>query len=247
MVKTPEEIEKIRASCKKCKSVLKELGCILKPGISTYEIEEKAVKLLKKVKEAEFAFKNYNGYPANLCVSINEEVVHGIPSRDKFLMEGDIVSIDIGLVYKGYYSDYAETFPVGDISPEKRRLVEAACKAFREGFAMALPGMQTGDIGAAVQRFAEENKFSVVKEFVGHGIGAALHEFPEIPNFGFPGTGAVLQANTVIAIEPMLNQGKADVKILSDGWTVVTRDKSCSAHYEECVLITGEGPELLAS
>jgi len=246
MVKTLEEIERIKVSCEKCKSVLHELGNIIKPGISTYEIEEKADIFLRRL-EVEPAFKGYNGYPASICVSVNEEVVHTIPSRKKILKDGDIVSIDIGAVYHGFYSDYGATFPVGNISRGHEKLIEVTREAFKKGFSKAVPGMRTGDIGSAVQRFVESNGFSVVRDFVGHGIGKALHEFPEVPNFGFPGKGALLQENTVIAIEPMVNMGKPGVKILDDGWTVVTVDGSYSAYYEECVLITGKGPELLAS
>jgi methionyl aminopeptidase len=246
MVKTIEEIEWIKVSCEKCKTVLQELGSIIKPGISTYEIEEKADVLFERF-EVKPAFKGYNGYPASICVSVNEEVVHTIPSREKFLKDGDIVSIDIGAVYKGFYSDYGATFPVGNISSRNEKLIDVTREAFKKGFSKACPGMRTGDIGAAVQSFVENNGFSVVRDFVGHGIGKELHEFPEVPNFGFPGKGAVLQENTVIAIEPMVNMGKPGVRILDDGWTVVTMDGSYSAYYEECVLITCKGPELLAS
>ncbi|HNS32404.1 MAG TPA: type I methionyl aminopeptidase [bacterium] len=245
MVKTPEEIEKIRISCKKCREVLAGLGEFLKEGISTYEVDEKAAASLK-LAGVVAAFKNYNGYPAHICISVNEEVVHGIPSKEKILKDGDVVSIDIGAIYKGFYSDYAATFPIGKISALHMRLIEVARESFMEGFAKALPGMRTGDIGAAVQKYAEANKFSVVREFVGHGVGKDLHELPEVPNFGVPGKGVLLHENEVIAIEPMVNAGRPDVKILEDGWKVVTADGGYSAHYEECVLITKKGPELLA-
>jgi len=245
MVKTRKEIEKIRVACIKCKSVLIKLGAVLKPDISTYEVEEKAEVFLKEEK-VESAFKNYNGYPANICISVNEEVVHGIPSKEKFLKNGDIVSIDIGVKYKGYYSDYAATFPIGEVTVLHSRLIEVARESFNKGFAKALPGMTTGDIGEAIQRFTEENGFSVVRDFVGHGVGKSLHELPEVPNFGPAGMGSMLYENEVLAIEPMINTGSSNVKILEDGWKVVTVDGGYSAHYEECVLVTKHGPELLA-
>ncbi len=243
MVKTESEIRKIRTACLKCKEILEELGLIIKAGITTYEIEEESEKLFKKA-GVKPAFKNYNGYPASICTSVNEEVVHGIPSKDKILKEGDIVSIDIGVIYEGYYSDYASTFPVGTVLPFHLKLIEVAQKAFEKGLTKVYPGMKTEDIGSVIQKFVEGNGFSVVREFVGHGVGKNLHELPEVPNFGSPGKGAVLRKNEVIAIEPMVNAGSFEVKISEDGWKAVTIDGCYSAHYEECVLITENGPEL---
>ncbi len=245
MVKTAAEIEKIRISCRKCKDVLNELGSFLKEGMSTYEIDEKASACLEKA-GVEAAFKNYNGYPANICISLNEEVVHGIPSKSRILKQGDIVSIDVGAIYQGYYSDYAATFPVGKVDPIHLRLMEVARESFLKGFEKAVAGKRTGDVGAAIQKHVEKNGFSVVRDFVGHGVGKALHESPEVPNFGVPGRGELLRENEVIAIEPMINTGGSGVEVLEDGWKVVTRDGGFSAHYEECVLITRDGPESLA-
>jgi methionyl aminopeptidase len=245
MVKTNKEIENIRISCIKCKEVLRKLGNILKSGLSTLEVDEKAEKFLKEAK-VEPAFKNYNGYPASICISINEEVVHAIPSKEKILKDGDIVSIDIGAIYKGYYSDYAMTFPIGIVSSLHTKLIKVTQESFNKGFAKAIPGLRTGDIGSAIQKFVEGNGFSVVREFVGHGVGKYLHEEPEVPNYGTPGRGSLLREKEILAIEPMVNAGMPEVKVMEDGWKVVTLDKSYSAHYEECVLITKNGPELLA-
>ncbi len=243
-MKTYREIEKIRVSCKICKSILIELREIISPGITTYDIEKKGEELMN-YNGVSPAFKNYNGYPESLCVSVNEEVVHGIPSRTKVLKEGDIVSLDIGVVYKGYYSDCADTFPVGRVTATHSNIIEIARKSFAAGILKALPYMKVGDISAAIEEVVEANNFSVVREFAGHGIGKELHEYPEVPNFGEPGKGEILKENMVLAIEPMINEGRAGVRILNDGWTVVTEDGGYSAHYENCVLIGKNGPEIL--
>ncbi len=244
MVKTRSEIEKIRIACGICKRILVQLGETVKEGITTLEIEKKGDELISKNRVVS-AFRNYNGYPAGLCVSVNEEVVHGIPSAKRFLKEGDIVSLDMGVIYEGYYSDCADTFPVGRVKDCHLRLIDVARKSFTAGVSKALPGMKIGDIGAAVERFVSESGFSVVKEFAGHGIGKELHEYPEIPNFGRSGTGETIREGMVLAVEPMINEGKPAVRILEDGWTVVARDGRYSAHYENCVLIGENGPEIL--
>ncbi|MBN1444755.1 MAG: type I methionyl aminopeptidase [Candidatus Omnitrophica bacterium] len=244
MVKTTCEIAKIKTACGICKKILVELGCMVEAGIATYDIEEKGEELIRK-NGVVSAFRNYNGYPAGLCVSVNEEVVHGIPSKGKMLKEGDIVSIDIGVVYRGYCGDCADTFPVGKIQEIHKKLIEAARGSFYAGISAALPDLKVGDIGAAIENFVKSNNFSVVKEFAGHGIGKNLHEYPEVPNFGRSGTGEVLKEGMVLAIEPMINQHKAAVRILDDGWTVVTKDGGYAAHYENCVLIMKRGPEIL--
>jgi methionyl aminopeptidase len=246
MVKNQIEIEKIKVSCKICKSILVKLGEMVRTGINTYELEEKAEELIRE-NNVVAAFKDYNGYPASLCVSVNEEVVHGIPLREKFLREGDIVSLDVGVIYKGYYSDCADTFPVGRLNAIHAKIIEVAHKSFSAGILKALPYNKVGDISAAIERVVEANNFSVVREFAGHGIGRELHEYPEVPNFGRSGWGDTLKEGIVLAIEPMINEGKADVRILSDGWTVVTEDGGYSAHYENCVLIGKNGPEILTT
>ncbi|MBI2363223.1 MAG: type I methionyl aminopeptidase, partial [Elusimicrobia bacterium] len=191
------------------------------------------------------AFGGYRGYPATLCVSVNDEVVHGIPSRRRVLAEGDIVGLDLGLVWKGFYADSAVTHPVGKASPEANRLVETTSKALEAGLAQACVGHRVGDIGEAVQAVAEKAGYSVVREFVGHGIGRSLHEDPPVPNYGRRGTGLRLTPGMVLAIEPMVNAGGPDVKVLADGWTAVTADGAISAHFEHTVAVTEDGPRVL--
>ncbi len=246
VAKNSEEIARIKIACTICKRILVALGKMVEAGMTTYDIEKRGEELIRENRVVS-AFRNYNGYPADLCVSVNEEVVHGIPSRKRVLKEGDIVSIDIGVIYKGYCGDCADTFPVGEIKSIHRKLIEVTRRSFEAGVAMVLPEKRIGDIGAAIENFVEENSFSVVKEFAGHGIGKNLHEYPEIPNFGIPGTGAILRENMILAIEPMINQHKAAVRILDDGWTVVTKDGGYSAHYENCVLVGRQGPEILTA
>lgn len=244
MVKTHREIEGIRVACRICKAILIELGEMVRAGITTHDIEQRGEELIRENRVVS-AFRNYNGYPAGLCVSVNEEVVHGIPSREKVLKEGDIVSLDIGVIYDGYYADCADTFPVGRLKEVHSKIIEVARESFAAGISKALPDMKIGDIGAAIEKFVTGNHFSVVKEFAGHGIGKELHEYPEIPNFGQPGRGETIKENMILAVEPMINEGKSAVRILEDGWTVVTKDGGYSAHYENCVLIGKDGPEIL--
>jgi len=244
MVKTEEEIEQIRIACRISKFILKKLGEIVKVGISTKEIEMECEKLMQE-KGVTSAFKNYNGYPSLLCISVNEEIVHGIPSTKKILKEGDIVSIDIGVVYNGYIGDTAETFPVGKIAEKHLKLLEVTKLALYKGIEKAISGNRVGDISNTIQEIAESNGFSVVKEFAGHGVGKNLHESPEIPNFGKYGNGEILKENMVIAIEPMINEGSPDIEILSDGWTAITKDRKYSAHFEETVLIKKDKSEIL--
>ncbi len=236
MVKTVEEIKKIQIACKKSKYILMELGKMIKPGISTKQLEIEAERLMKEEKVTS-AFKGYRNYPASICVSVNEEVVHGIPSESKILKEGDIVSIDIGIIYNGYYGDCAYTFGVGKIEKKYEKLLEITKTALLKGIEKAVAGNRVGDISSAIQKYVEMNGFSVVREFAGHGVGKSLHEYPEIPNFGIPGRGELLQENMTIAIEPMVNEGVPWIKILSDGWTAVTEDGKRSAHFEETVWI----------
>ncbi len=234
----------MRASNLIVAEVLLTLKEKVKPGVTTAELEQCAEKLVRK-KKAEPAFKGYRGYPYSLCTSVNAEVVHGMPS-DRELSSGDIISLDFGVYYKGYYGDAAVTVPVGDVSIELQKLLAVTECGLYEGIKEAQPGNRLGDISAAVQRCVETAGFSVVRDFVGHGIGKALHEDPPIPNFGIQGRGIVLKPGMVLAIEPMVNMGSCRVKILSDGWTAVTEDGKPSAHFEHSVAITDNGPDVLS-
>lgn len=213
-------------------------------GISTRELDQIAESEIRKA-GAIPAFKGYRGFPATLCVSVNEEVVHGIPS-DRKLKEGDIVGLDLGCIWDGYYGDAARTYPVGEISEEALRLLKTTEESLMIGIDQARAGNRIGDIGYAVQSHAESNGYSVVRDFVGHGIGRNLHEDPQIPNYGNRGQGPRIKAGMVLAIEPMVCQGRADVEVLSDNWTAVTRDRSLAAHFEHSVAITENGPEILS-
>lgn len=222
---------------------LRAVGDAVAVGITTAELDEVAAEVIRAA-GARAAFKGYHGYPATICASLNGEVVHGIPGRRK-LTEGDIVSVDVGAIVDGYVGDSARTFPVGRVSEKTARLLTATRESLEAGIACARPGMRLGDIGAAVQSVAEGAGFSVVREYVGHGIGRAMHEDPQVPNYGTPGKGPVLLSGMVLAIEPMVNAGRADVRQLDDGWTVVTADGSVSAHFEHTVAITHDGPVIL--
>lgn len=221
-----------------------EVKSMIRAGNATQDLEEFAEGFVQR-HGVKGAFKGYLGYPANLCTSINEEVVHGIPSRKRVLREGDIVSIDFGVVRDGYYGDAARTYAVGNVSESSRKLVRATEEALSRAIDASLPGNRVGDISAAVQETAEGAGFSVVRDFVGHGIGRMLHEEPQVPNFGARGTGPRLTAGMVLAIEPMVNEGGYEVEILPDGWTVVTRDRKRSAHFEHMVAVTDEGCSVL--
>lgn len=223
--------------------VLAELAGMIAPGVTTAEVDALAERRLREA-GAEPAFKGYHGYPATICASVNEQVVHGIPSKRK-LVEGDILSVDLGAKMDGYYGDSAVTVPVGQISAEAVRLLDVTKQSLHEALAVVKAGARLSDIGAAVQRHVEAAGFSVVREFVGHGIGQTLHEEPQIPNYGTPGRGPRLAEGMVLAIEPMVNMGGAGVKVLSDGWTAVTKDGSLSAHFEHTVAVTTDGCRVL--
>ena len=223
--------------------VLAELAGMIAPGVTTAEVDALAERRLREA-GAEPAFKGYHGYPATICASVNEQVVHGIPSKRK-LVEGDILSVDLGAKMDGYYGDSAVTVPVGQISAEAVRLLDVTKQSLHEALAVVKAGARLSDIGAAVQRHVEVAGFSVVREFVGHGIGQTLHEEPQIPNYGTPGRGPRLAEGMVLAIEPMVNMGGAGVKVLSDGWTAVTKDGSLSAHFEHTVAVTADGCRVL--
>ena len=244
ILKSRQEIEKMRRTNLIVAEILESLKYAVRPGVTTRELDEKAAALLAKT-GARSAFKGYNGYPAVLCTSVNEEVIHGIPSG-RALKEGDIVSLDFGAVWEDYYGDAAVTLPVGRISLAAEKLLRVTREALNLAIAKARSGNRLQDISAAVQNHVEANGFSVVRDFVGHGIGQFLHEKPQIPNFGSPGRGIRLQAGMTLAIEPMINAGGCEVEVLEDGWTAVTKDRSLSAHFEHSVAVTDNGPYVLS-
>jgi methionyl aminopeptidase len=240
------ELEKMRAAGRLVGEVLTALTPSVVPGVTTAELDEVAEKMITDA-GAIPAFKGYHGYPATICSSINEEVIHGIPSGQRVLREGDILSIDVGASLEGYFGDSAITVPVGQVSEEAARLLTVTEEALYKAIEVARPGGRVSDIGHAVQKHVEAYGFSVVREFVGHGIGQKMHEDPQVPNYGEAGRGPRLAEGMVLAIEPMVNAGKPAVKVLSDGWTAVTRDKSLSAHFEHTVAITASGAWILTA
>jgi methionyl aminopeptidase len=242
-IKTEEEIGKISRACRIAAEILGELKKCISVGITTEEIESVADGLFRK-KRAIAAFKGYRGYKYATCLSVNEEVVHGLPGKRE-LKDGDIIGIDVGAIVDGYYGDNAETVPVGGISARAKKLIAATKSALMKGIAQARDGNHLGDISFAVEKEAQKNGFSVVKDLYGHGLGKALHEDPLIPNFGKKGTGIELKAGMTLAIEPMLNAGGSDIVTLEDGWTIVTEDGSLSAHFEHSILITKGDPVIL--
>ena len=242
-IKKKEEIDVLREAGKILASVVNEIKCSLKTGISTKEVDRLAEQLIEKA-GVKPAFKGYRGFPGCICISVNEEVVHGIPS-ERVLVEGDIVSLDVGIVYKGFYSDTAVTFGVGKISRELESLIETTYQSLLKGIERARVNNHLSDISHAIQKFVEANGFSIVRDFVGHGIGRNLHEDPEIPNFGPPHQGPLLKEGMVFAIEPMVNVGTWQTRILNDGWTVVTQDRKPSAHFEHSIAILEKGPLIL--
>ena len=243
--KSPDEIEKMRRSGRIVRQVLDHVSGLAVPGASTMDLERAAEKKMKEL-GAKPAFKGYYDYPCVLCTSINEEIVHGIPSEKRTLKAGDIVSVDCGVVLEGYYGDAAITVPVGEsISPELQKLLKVTEESLYRGIEKVRIGNSIGDVGCAVQQHVEANGFSVVREFVGHGIGTRLHEEPQVPNFGTPGHGAKLREGMVLAIEPMVNFGRPETRVLGDKWTAVTADGSYSAHFEHCVAVTKDGPMIL--
>lgn len=244
VLRSPEEIEKLRASNQIVANVMRRIKEAIQPGATTLALDEMAEKLVLDMGGTP-AFKGYKGYKHTLCTSLNEEVVHGIPSKRK-LLEGDIVSIDIGVKLDGYYGDHALTLPVGRVSEEAKRLLKFCEESLWQGIEMAQAGNRLFDVSSAIQTHAEAAGFSVVRVYVGHGIGTKLHEEPQVPNFGEPGTGPQLKPGMVIAIEPMLNVGGCDVKVLGDDWTVVTADGKLSAHFEHSVAISEDGPLILS-
>ena len=244
VLKTGRELKIMREACRISAEALKLAGSAVEPGVTTAELDKIAEKYILS-QGAVPNFKNYNGYPATACISINNEVIHGIPSTKRIIKAGDIVSIDLGAKFEGYHGDNAATFACGDISEEAKRLMDTTRESLYEGIAAAVAGGRLGDIGAAVQQYVESRGYSVVRQFVGHGIGTQLHESPEVPNFGTHGRGIRLMPGMTLAIEPMVNMGHYDVKVMPDGWTVLTKDGSLSAHFEHTIVITPDGPQLM--
>lgn len=243
-IKSPNEISIMREAGAIVAHVLAILGDAAAPGVSTGHLDEIAASEIRKRKGTP-AFLGYRGYPATLCASVNEEVVHGIPNVKRKLKSGDLIGLDLGCIVDGYYADAAVTVPVGKVSAEVADLIETTRISLYKGIEQMRPGMRIGDISHAVQSAAEAKGYSVVRAFVGHGIGRALHESPPVPNYGRAGTGLRLAAGMVLAVEPMINQGGHDVQLLNDGWTAVTKDGKLSAHFEHTIAITEEGPEIL--
>ena len=243
-LKTDEEIELLRENNILVSETLAEVGRHIRPGVTTKELDSIAEDFIR-AHGAVPAFLGYQGFPASLCISVNEQVVHGIPSSKCVLKEGDIVSIDVGAIYEGFNGDNAWTFPCGKVSEEAQKLMDATRESLFLAIEKAVPGNRIGDIGSAVQRYVEARNYSVVRDFVGHGVGAKLHEDPSVPNFGTPGRGVRLLPGMTIAIEPMVNAGTYEVEILSDEWTTVTADGKLSAHFEHSVAITPDGPQIL--
>lgn len=242
--KSEAELEVMREAGRVSARALRMVGDAVSAGITTAELDAIAESVIREAGGIP-AFKGYHGFPATLCTSLNQQVVHGIPSRTVVLREGDVLSVDVGAIIDGYYGDNAATFPVGVISGEARRLLDTTKASLEAGIGQCHPGKRLYDIGAAVQAVAEAQGFGVVREYVGHGIGRAMHEDPNVPNYGRAGTGPVLEEGMVIAIEPMVNAGTFHVDALDDGWTVVTRDGSLSAHFEHTVAVTSDGPRIL--
>lgn len=243
LIKSDSEIELMYESGQITGGALALAEESIRPGMTTGELDALIEKYIRS-HGARPSFKNYNGFPASACISVNEVIVHGIPGK-RVLEEGDIVSVDVGSYYKGYHSDAARTFPVGKVSEEAKKLIEVTQQSFFEGMKAAYPGKRIGDIGSLIQSYAESFGYGVVRDMVGHGIGRALHEAPDVPNFGTEGRGIRLLEGMCIAVEPMINEGTYELKTLSDGWTTVTLDGKLSAHYENTLAITKDGPKIL--
>ena len=244
VIKTARELSKMKDACRISAEALRVAGEAVKPGVTTYEIDTIVRKYIEK-QGATPSFLGYGGFPASACISVNNVVIHGIPSKKQILKEGDIVSVDVGAYYEGFHGDNAYTFPCGKISAEAQALLDATKESLYEGINKALAGNRIGDIGSAVQQYVEARSYSVVRDFVGHGVGAKLHEDPSVPNFGTPGRGVRLIPGMTIAIEPMVNEGTFEVRVLDDEWTTVTKDGKLSAHFEHTVAITPDGPKIL--
>ena len=244
VIKTARELSKMKDACRISAEALRVAGEAVKPGVTTYEIDTIVRKYIEK-QGATPSFLGYGGFPASACISVNNVVIHGIPSKKHVLKEGDIVSIDVGAYYEGFHGDNAYTFPCGKISANAQALLDATKESLYEGINKALAGNRIGDIGSAIQQYVEARSYSVVRDFVGHGVGAKLHEDPSVPNYGTPGRGVRLIPGMTIAIEPMINEGTFEVRVLDDEWTTVTKDGKLSAHFEHTVAITPDGPKIM--
>lgn len=244
VLKTSRELSIMRKAGKISQTALRLAGEAVQPGVSTWELDKIVHNYITKM-GATPSFLHYQGFPGSACISVNEVVIHGIPKKETILKQGDIVSIDVGACYQGFHGDNAWTFPCGEVSQEAQALLDATEQSLYEGIRQARPGNRLGDIGSTVQGYVEARNYSVVREFVGHGVGAKLHEDPSVPNYGTSGRGVRLQAGMTIAIEPMINLGRKEIEVLKDGWTTVTRDHSLSAHFEHTVAITPDGPVIL--
>jgi len=243
-IKSVKQIEKMRKACEVTKEALELIEKNIRPGISTKELDKIAFDFIKS-KGGKPSFLNYNGFPGSICASLNDEVVHGIPNKNIILQEGDIISVDMGTLLDGWHSDAARTFAVGKVSTEAQRLIDVTKQSFFEGLKYLKHGAKLGDVSSAIQEYVEKNGYSVVRDLVGHGIGQNLHEEPNVPNFGHKGKGVRLAAGMTLAIEPMVNEGGYEVEVLDDDWTIVTADGTLSAHYENTVLVTKDGYEIL--
>ena len=244
VIKSSRELQKMKDACRISANALVVAGKAVEPGVSTLEIDTIVRKYIEK-EGATPSFLGYGGFPASACISVNNVVIHGIPSKKQILKEGDIVSVDVGAFYDGFHGDNAYTFKCGKVSPEAEALLKATEESLYEGIKQAKAGNRVGDIGSAVQKYVEDRSYSVVRDFVGHGVGAKLHEEPSVPNYGTPGRGVRLIPGMTIAIEPMVNAGDYKVKVLSDEWTTVTLDGSLAAHFEHTVAITSDGPQIM--
>jgi methionyl aminopeptidase len=245
-LKSPAQIAHMREAGRILAAAFRMCRDLVKPGVSTLEIDHEVEALIRD-RKGKPAFKGYRGFPATICASINEEVVHGIPASKRRLREGDIIGLDLGAIVEGYYADAAVTLPVGDVTDETRRLIEVTRQSLERAIAECRPGRRIGDVSVAVQRHVEAAGFGVVRAFVGHGIGRALHEDPQVPNFGEPGRGPLLRTGMVLALEPMVTMGHWEVRVLADRWTAVTADGSLAAHFEHTVAVTEHGPDVLTA
>ncbi|MEE3497586.1 MAG: type I methionyl aminopeptidase [Ruminococcus bromii] len=243
-IKTARELSKMKDACRISAEALRVAGEAVKPGVTTYEIDTIVRNYIEK-QGATPSFLGYGGFPASACISVNNVVIRGIPSKKCVLREGDIVSVDVGAYYEGFHGDNAYTFPCGEVSAKAQALLDATREGLNIGIAQALVGNRIGDIGSAVQKYVEARSYSVVRDFVGHGVGAKLHEDPSVPNYGTPGRGVRLLPGMTIAIEPMINEGTFEVRVLDDKWTTVTKDGKLSAHFEHTVAITPDGPKIM--
>jgi len=243
-VKRPEEIARMRRAGAILVEILDALHAALSPGVTTSELDAIADEMMRSA-DAVPSFKGYHGFPASICASINDEVVHGIPSPTRRIRDGDIVSLDVGCIWQGWHADCARSWAVGEVAPPVGRLIEATRRGMQAGIDAAIPGNRLGDVGAAIQAVAEEHGYGIVRPFVGHGIGTEMHEEPQVPNYGRPGTGMRIEVGMCFAIEPMFNLGGDGVRVLDDDWTVVTRDGSLSAHFENTIAVTDAAPEVL--